>query len=74
MASYYNIAGSERLEKWGEWVLIDSLAKTYNYTHDQVFALSWSEAMTMIAYNREAAYVENKAVEIRNAAERVKRR
>jgi len=64
MDSYFNIANEGRLDKFGEFPLIDFLASTYNYTHEQVFLLSWSEALTMIAYNREKAYVNHKAQDI----------
>ncbi len=58
----------ERLNKYGEFSYIDLLATTYNYTHDQVFALSWSEAMTMLAYNKEKDYVQQKVNQIQEAA------
>jgi len=59
------------MKKYGEFVLIDSLAKTYNYTHDQAFDLSWREAYTMLALNREQKYIEAKAGEIKRAADKV---
>ncbi len=58
----------ERLIKYGEFAYIDLLAITYSYTHDQVFNLSWSEAMTMLAYNKEKDYVEQKVRQIQEAA------
>ena len=42
-------------------MLIDSIAEKYNYTHDDVFMLSWGEVMTMISYNREKAYINHQA-------------
>ena len=54
----WEMVSGKRFDKYGEFTLIDSLCKLYNYTHEQVFKLSWSEAMTMIAYNREYAYVD----------------
>ena len=57
-----SVAG-ERFKKYGEFTLVDSLCKQYNYTHDQVFKLSWTEAMTFIAYNREYSYVDFKTRE-----------
>ncbi len=62
----------ERLVKYGEFTYIDLLATTYNYTHDQVFNLSWSEAMTMLAYNKEKDYVEQKVRQIQDAADHKK--
>jgi len=62
------MAAGKRFDKYGEFALVDSLAKTYNYTHEQVFKLSWTEAMTMIAYNREYNYVDAKAREFSRKA------
>ena len=70
-ATYWEMAGSERLEKFGEFAHIDSLAKTYGYSHEQVFKLSWSEVMTFIYYNKEYSYVESVAHDIKLAAEKV---
>lgn len=53
------MVADNRLDKYGEWALIDSIAMQYSYTHDEVFALSWGEAMTIIAYNRERAYINH---------------
>ena len=59
------------MKKYGEFILVDSLAKTYNYTHDEVFNLSWREAYTMIALNREQKYIDAKAGEMKRAADKV---
>ena len=65
MDGFWSIAGGDRLKKYGEWVLVDKIARTYSYSHDEVFALSWTEALTIIAYNRESNYVEHKTNEIK---------
>jgi len=67
--SYWEMEGA-RLDKYGEFAHIDVLAKMYNYTHDQVFNLSWSEAMTMLAYNKESSFVEQKVNQIQQAADK----
>jgi len=67
MDSFWELAGGDRLKKYGEWILLDKIAKMYSYSHDEAFALSWSEAMTIICYNRESAYVENKCNEIKRS-------
>lgn len=56
----WEFAAEGRLEKFGEWSLIDSVCKNYNYKHDEVFKLSWREVMTMIYYNRELKYIEDR--------------
>ena len=57
------MAAGDRFKKYGEFVIIDSLAKQYSYSHEDVFKLSWGECMNLVAYNREYSYVENKARE-----------
>jgi len=70
MESFWDIAGGDKLKKYGEWILIDKIARTYSYSHDEVFALSWTEAMTIIAYNKESNYIEHKANEYKRATKR----
>ena len=60
------------MDKYGEFVIVDSLAKTYGYTHDQVFDLSWREAFTMVALNREQQYIESRAAELKRQADKLK--
>ena len=49
----YNMIAGDSLEKYGEFVIIDTICLNYNYTHEQVFNLSWSEVMTIIALNKD---------------------
>jgi len=58
------------LQQFGEFVHIDRLALDYNYTHDQVFNLSWSEVMTIIVLGRRRATVEQRFYDIKRAAEK----
>ena len=51
------IAG-DNLDKYGQFVIIDTICLNYNYTHEQVFMLSWSEVMTIIALNKDKAYID----------------
>lgn len=69
-AEYWRLGGADRLNHFGDWAIIDSLCKTYNYKHDEVFVLSWAEVMTMTAYNRELSYVEANSLEIKRKAEK----
>jgi len=52
------IAG-DSLDKYGEFVIIDTICLNYNYTHEQVFNLSWSEVMTIIALNKDKSYIDS---------------
>ena len=54
---YKTIAG-DRMSKYGEFVIIDTICLNYNYTHEQVFNLSWSEVMTIIALNKDKSYID----------------
>ena len=49
------------MKKYGEFAMLDKIAKDYNYTHDQVFDLSWREVITILALNNERAYIESRA-------------
>ena len=51
------VAG-DRMDKFGEFVLIDTMCLNYNYTHEEVFNLSWSEVMFIIVLGREKASIE----------------
>ena len=55
---------------YGEWALIDSVVKNSNYTHNEVFELSWAEVMQMVAYNRHVSYLEARSQEIKHDAEK----
>jgi len=67
---FWKIYAGDRMDKYGEFVLIDKIAKHYSYTHEQVFNLSWREAYTIIALNREQAYIEHKATEAKRESEK----
>jgi len=58
------------MDKYGEFIIIDKLAKDYGYTHDEAFNLSWRQAYTIIALNREQAYIEYKSAELKRESEK----
>jgi hypothetical protein len=62
---FWDLAGGDRLNKYGNFAQIDAVAKQYSYTHEQVFWLSWHEVMNIISFNRESMYVELTAQEIK---------
>ncbi len=57
------------MKKYGEFTLVDRIAKEYNYTHDQVFDLSWREAYTIIALGNERQYIESRAMALKQQSE-----
>lgn len=63
---YYKVVAGDRLEKYGEFPLIDKLAKEYNYTHEQAYNLPWRVAYTIMALGRETSYIENEASRQKN--------
>ena len=65
MNSFFEMAGSKRLEKWGDFVLIDQLCKTYpQYTHDDIWEMEVIFVNNLILLNRESGYVNSKTQEI----------
>ena len=54
--------------------MLDSLCKTYGYSHEEVFKLSWVEAMTMVLYNREYNYVDFRATEMTRKQQKAKKK
>jgi len=63
------MAADGRLDKYGDFALIDMIARNYTYTHNQVAELSWREVMNITALSRERAYVEAKTYEIKRSSE-----
>ena len=65
MNSFFEMAGSKRLEKWGDFVLIDQLCKSYpQYTHDDIWEMEVIFVNNLILLNRESGYVNSKTQEI----------
>jgi hypothetical protein len=68
MQLYWEMAGGERLAKYGDFLFIDQIANQYNYTHQEVFLLTWDEVLTIIVLNREKSYTEHLAHSLKRAA------
>lgn len=65
MNSFFDMAGSKRLEKWGDFMLIDQLCKSYpQYTHDDIWEMEVIFVNNLILFNREMGYVNSKTQEI----------
>lgn len=65
MNSFFEMAGSKRLEKWGDFMLIDQLCKSYpQYKHDDIWEMEVIFVNNLILLNRESGYVNSKTQEI----------
>lgn len=66
---FSKIAGSHRLEKYGDFGIIDHLVKAYGgaYTHDDIFDLDVGLVETMLLYNKDLTYVESGTNEAQRA-------
>ena len=65
MNSFFEMAGSKRFDKWGDFVLIDQLCKSYpQYTHDDIWEMEVIFVNNLILLNRESGYVNSKTQEI----------
>jgi len=68
------MAKASILDKHGEMMLIDSLVKTYpSYTHDDIFNMEVSLAMSLVLINRESKYVSDSTQDIMQKVNKAKR-
>ena len=68
MANIQKMAGGERLDKFGDFALIDNLVKTYQgvYSHDDIFNLEVVLVQNMILLNKELSFMDAKIRELQN--------
>jgi len=61
MAIFSKVAGAHRLDKFGDFAIIDSLVKSYSgaYTHDDIFDLDVLMVHNMLLLAKEQAYIES---------------
>lgn len=54
-------SGSHRLDKYGDFGIIDNLVRSYSgtYTHDEIFDLDVLMVHNMLLLAKESAYVES---------------
>ena len=69
---HWSAAEDGQLAPFGEFTIVDSIAREYIYTHDQVTELSWSEVMTIIVLRKKRAAIETRAQETYRAANKRK--
>ncbi len=67
---FWRVVAGDRMVKYGEFVIIDRIAGNYNYKHAEVFEMSWRDVYTIMALNREQAYIEYKATELKRESEK----
>ena len=74
--NYSKLAGAKRLDKYGEFGLIDNLVRLYNgtYNHDDIFEMDVLLVHNLILYNKELSYVESRKEEIQRQAELTKKK
>ena len=72
---YSKLAGAKRLDKYGDFGLIDNLVKLYGgvYSHDDIFNKDILFVHNAILYNKELAYIESRKEEIQRQAELAKK-
>ena len=69
------MAGAKRLDKYGDFAIIDNLVKLYpNYSHDDIFEMSVVMVHNMILYNKDLSYIESRKEEIQRQAELSKKK
>ena len=68
MSSFQKLAGVSRLDRYGDFALIDNLVKTYagTYSHDDIFNLEVVMVHNLILLNKELGYVEAKMRDIQS--------
>ena len=70
MEIYSKVAGSHRLDKFGDFGIIDNLVRSYGgtYTHDDIFELDVIMVHNMLLLAKEVAYVESGTQEAQRQA------
>ena len=73
--NYSKMAGAKRLDKYGDFALIDNLVRIYGiYSHDDIFDMSVVMVHNMILYNKDLNYTESRKDEIQRQAELSKKK
>ena len=61
----YSQAAGKTLDTFNDLILIDNFAKTYKYTHEEVFALDWEFVYSLMYVHAQQAHIDRKAAKIR---------
>ena len=64
-ASIYEEAGGSKLSTFSDLILLDTFAKQYNYTHDEVFKMDWEFVYTLQFIHAQQNSIQSRANDIR---------
>lgn len=67
------VVSGDMMNKFGEFTVINKLARDYNYTHAEAFDLPWRVAYTILALDKTQGYIEYRAQELKHEHERNQR-
>lgn len=68
----YNTAGGEQLQQFSDMMIIDSFARLYNYTHDEVFMLDWQFVCTTRYMNNLKDHIQRQSSKERQRRNKLK--
>ena len=72
-ASIYQEAGGASLATFSDLILLDTFAKQYNYTHEEVFNMDWEFIYTIQFIHAQQNSIQSRANEIRQKRNKNKR-
>ena len=73
-SKFAEIAGAKRLEKFGDFLLIDNLVKMYSvYTHEDLFDMEVVMVEQLILMNKTLSYVESNSTDIQRKVQTAKK-
>jgi hypothetical protein len=69
-AIFQKTAGVHRLDKYGDFAIIDNLVKSYGgtYSHDDIFELDVVLVHNMLLFAKESAYIDSGTMEAQRTA------
>jgi len=68
MSNLHKLAGGKRLDKYGDFAMIDNLVKTYGgtYSHDDIFNMEVVTVHNLILLNKDLGYLDSKVRALQN--------
>ena len=68
MSNFHKLAGGKRLDKYGDFAMIDNLVKTYGgtYSHDDIFNMEVVTVHNLILLNKDLGYLDSKVRALQN--------
>ena len=73
--AYSKMAGASKLDKFGDFALIDTLVKAYQgvYNHNDIFNLDVLFVHNLILYNKQLNYIDSRKEEIQRQVQLAKK-